>query len=54
MVKKLFYRVQVVDGKVDGFRYLGRIGPLFLQGKFGFMLPGSDSIAISNFSFTPK
>ena len=26
----------------------------FSKGKFGFMLPGTDSVAISNFSFSPK
>ena len=27
-------------------------GQNFTEGKFGFLLPGSDTIAISNFSFT--
>ena len=29
-------------------------GRNFANGKFGFLLPGSDTIALSNFSFTSK
>jgi len=29
-------------------------GRTFSNGKFGFLLPGSDTFTISNFSFTPK
>jgi hypothetical protein len=29
-------------------------GRTFPNGKFGFLLPGSDTFSISNFSFTPN
>jgi serine/threonine-protein kinase len=91
MDKKVFYRVQVVDGKetvlekkpyptqkqstyriavdisagaivnklYDGSKWMvldnwEESGRSFSRGKFGFMLPGSDSVAISDFSFSPK
>ena len=37
--------------RVEGARYFCRAGPRFTHGKFGFLIPGNDEIAISDFNF---
>jgi hypothetical protein len=57
-------QIEVANGSIvhkywDGSRWLllddwQEPGRQFQNGKFGFLLPGTDTIGISNFSFAPK
>ncbi len=66
MDKQNFYTVQlkvtpnsIVHEAYDGKNWVpldtwGEAGHSFVNGRFGFLIPGSDEVALSNFDFSPQ